>query len=241
MAKVKFGVLAGDVRKSIGAVTYSKNRFGPYVRARTAPVQPRTALQLARRDLLTQLSADYRTLTDPQRDGWNALGLEIVRTDSLGSTYNPTGLQVFVGVNLVRSTFDESAVLDAPALDTPPPVGILAAVATEGGTVQVSGPDLDPAADYMVYGTATRSAGRTFVTGIDQTGLIRGGEWKLLFVGSPSSGSPRVFTLSALYTGRFGALTSKVGTRVCFAVVPVSANRFIYPPVRVDAIVESAG
>ena len=60
-------------------------------------MQPRTPRQTANRSFLTNGSSAWRTLSDAQRTAWNDYAAQISRSDSLGSSYQPTGQELFAG------------------------------------------------------------------------------------------------------------------------------------------------
>lgn len=111
--------LVGQLSKSQGSTTAARNRFGSYFRNRTMPVNPSTALQSTQRAILSAASFGWRALTDAQRDGWAALGLQMTRTDSLGQTYSLTGLQAYSSVYRNVTTYGGTPPSDAPALSPP--------------------------------------------------------------------------------------------------------------------------
>jgi hypothetical protein len=104
-----------EIRGSVNGVTYARNRFGLYARAKASPVQPRTPAQTERRAQLTVLSQRWRTLDESLRAEWRTLADELTRSDSLGLTYRLTGLQAYLQVNLWR------ALLGIAPVDNPPP------------------------------------------------------------------------------------------------------------------------
>lgn len=108
--------LAGKFSKSAGSTTASHNRYGAYMRTRVTPVNPKTTKQLTQRSQLASLSATWRTLTDAQRAAWKALGAQMTRTDSLGATYDLTGLQAFISCNRNILFTGGTVLLAAPAL-----------------------------------------------------------------------------------------------------------------------------
>lgn len=97
---------------SYQGITSSRNRFGQYVRTRAIPVQPRTPKQTQNRAQLTTASNAWRQLTDPQRTAWNDYAAQIGRSDSLGSSYFPTGAALFTGANIAGQAAGTN--LDAP-------------------------------------------------------------------------------------------------------------------------------
>jgi hypothetical protein len=115
-----------EIRGSVNGVTYARNRFGLYARAKASPVQPRTPAQTERRAQLTVLSQRWRTLQESLRAEWRALANELTRSDSLGLTYRLTGLQAYLQVNLWRALLGIAPVDNPPPqLDAPSPVSIV--------------------------------------------------------------------------------------------------------------------
>lgn len=86
---------------SYQGITSSRNRFGQYVRTRATPVQPRTPKATANRAQLTAGSSAWRLLTDPQRTAWNDYAAQLSRTDSLGSSYSPTGASIYTAASII--------------------------------------------------------------------------------------------------------------------------------------------
>lgn len=81
---------------SVAGETYSRNRFGQYIRKRSTPVNPSTAKQVARRAAVTAASVNWKGLTDAQRNAWKAWAENHPKVDTLGQTIYLTGFQWFV-------------------------------------------------------------------------------------------------------------------------------------------------
>jgi hypothetical protein len=113
------GPLVGQLSRSQGNTTASRNRNGSYLRNRVNGVNPNTVAQTIQRNNLGELSGLYRTLTEAARSAWQMLGLQMVRTDTLGQVYSLTGLQAFTSVNRVRRLFGVADLLIAPAFTDP--------------------------------------------------------------------------------------------------------------------------
>lgn len=60
------------------------------------PVQPRTPKQTHMRSFFTSASSAWRALTSAQQTAWNNYAAQLAYSDSLGSSYSPTGQEVFV-------------------------------------------------------------------------------------------------------------------------------------------------
>lgn len=113
--------LVGPLSRSAGSTTASHNRFGNYFRNRVIPVNPNTAAQVAQRQSMTSRSQEWRALTVAQRTAWIALGLTMTRQDSLGVTYNLTGLQAYTSLNRNLVYVGGAVISAAPAV-----VGVVA-------------------------------------------------------------------------------------------------------------------
>jgi len=79
-----------------------KGRSGAFARVNVKGVNPRTNSQIARRAVLSTQSQAWRGLTAAQRAAWNAAAASgaFPQTNALGVTYNPTGAQLFVRLNI---------------------------------------------------------------------------------------------------------------------------------------------
>jgi hypothetical protein len=109
---------------SVNCETYSRNRFGQYVRNRSIPVQPRTPAQVAVRGYLTEATKRWAELTDTQRDAWNEWAQNHKKTDQLGQSYVMTGHQAFVGASVTAQIAGLAPVAEPPEFWAPP-VGLI--------------------------------------------------------------------------------------------------------------------
>lgn len=101
--KVKYGSIITDARGSIAGNTFSRNHYGPYVRARVTPTNPQTAKQTAVRSTVAMLSAEWAsTLSQANRDAWSLYGSNVAMTDKLGATMFLTGYNHFIRSNLLQ-------------------------------------------------------------------------------------------------------------------------------------------
>jgi len=105
---------------SVNYETYSRNRFGQYVRNRSVPVQPRSPAQVQVRDYFTQATTAWAELTEAQRDAWSNWAATHPKTDQLGQTYTMTGHQAFVGAYVTMQLTGEPNVVVPPEPWTPP-------------------------------------------------------------------------------------------------------------------------
>lgn len=102
MAVVRFP--EGQQRSgSVGGAVYSHNRYGAYIRARSVPVNPNTARQVAARNLTRNLSIAWQVeLTQAERDVWDAVADVIDWVNALGDSVTLTGLNWYIRTNTAR-------------------------------------------------------------------------------------------------------------------------------------------
>lgn len=231
MAKFTAGVGFGQASGSIAGTTYSRNRFGPYIRNRAVPVNPSTSPQASVRARFGAQAAAWRGLSTAERLQWNTQAPLISLVDTLGQTYTPSGAQFYSSVNLYRQITGQAALTVPPVTDTPP------ALLTLGGTAAAGTPALSitfsapiAAGDFLILqATAPNSAGRNF---------FGRSEYKQIAV--LDNGDTTPFDALSAYNAVFGALgTGDAGAKISIRAVPVSANGFAQAHSRVDIIVAS--
>jgi hypothetical protein len=100
MALVKFGGGVTQMSGSAGGNTYSRNRFGNYMRSRTKPVNPNSTGQSDVRDALSALSEDWHTeLSSSQRIAWATYANAVSMKNRLGESVYLTGFNHFIRSN----------------------------------------------------------------------------------------------------------------------------------------------
>lgn len=213
----------GDTQSgSRSGFTASRNRFGQYFRRRAAPVQPRTPFQLNQRARLATNAAAWRALTDAQRAGWLSLGLLMVRSDSLGQSYDLNGFLAYCSVNNNKLDAGDAAVSDAPAIVTPPDLT----------TATIT---LTAIAFSVAYTPTPLAAGvRLFISVSPQrsAGVKFNGDYRLIAVTAAAAASPA--NILAAYTARLGVPV--VGNRI-FLSLETYEGGFKGSPFNVSQIV----
>jgi len=105
----------GPLVGSIGSQTFSKNRYGFYVKNKPIPTNPNTAPQAIQRAILRDL-VDYwkSTLTLAQSDAWvHAAALH--KRSKWGASFSLSGINLFVAVNSLLLK-NGVAILTAPTI-----------------------------------------------------------------------------------------------------------------------------
>lgn len=115
MALVKFGGGIAALSGSIGGTTFARSKAGAYARQWTKPVNPRSALQMARRSNVAWLSTYWsKTLTEQQRTDWRAYATGTTWTNKLGETITINGLAAFLQLNVLQRLIPSVIIPDAP-------------------------------------------------------------------------------------------------------------------------------
>lgn len=200
---------------SYQGLTFSRNRFGQYVRSRAIPVNPNSSFQSAVRARLATNASNWRGLTAIQRAGWNDLGLAMLRTDALGQSYALTGYAAFCSVNNNLAAAGDAALTDAPALLNPDPLLTLTPTATVATlSLAYTATPLPAGARLFASLSPQRTAGRTFE-----------GDYRLILVTAAAAASPA--NAFAAYQARFG--TPIVGNKI-FVSAAVYLGGFMSAP-----------
>jgi len=117
MAVIRMG-MGAEARGSMGGIVFSRNRGGAYIRNRTHPVNPNSTRQSEQRNLMREASDQWASLTQPQRDAWNAYAPNVTRLNKLGETIQTTGRAEFIAVNILNATLGLAARTATPLLTT---------------------------------------------------------------------------------------------------------------------------
>ncbi len=197
------GLLSSAASGKLGGIVASHNRGGTYFRHHSIPVQPRTPAQTAVRNQLQAFSSAFKSLTQPQVAGWNALALTVTLKSKLGTTYNPTGQQLFVSCNKHLAAINVNTVLTtAPTIPSIPGFTsfTVANSSSYGYTTAITATYTPtPSASFGIElrASSVLSAARTF---------IGKSQFRTLAGYNPASGIPS--DLLTPFLARFGPLPS---------------------------------
>lgn len=107
--------LASEARGSVGDRVFSRNPFGPYNRARTAPTGLPSFAQIRIRNLMTAASARWASLAaDVERPFWNRYARLVHRHNALGQPFIDQGRNWFIGADVLRHVAYFTTIFKAP-------------------------------------------------------------------------------------------------------------------------------
>lgn len=96
--------LASATSGALADSVFSRNAYGPYVRARTFPTYPASPLQQQRAATMATVSQRWlNVLTQAQRDAWAVWAKHSPRTNALGFLYYLSGQQAYVAHAVFRT------------------------------------------------------------------------------------------------------------------------------------------
>ena len=113
MARVTYGSGVTELAGSIGGVTFQKNASGNIAKLRTNPVVNPTALQAGYQNNIATLVAFWPTLSQANKELWDAVATAHDHTTPWGETKTLSGYQWFLSCNLNRLLLSGS-ILSAP-------------------------------------------------------------------------------------------------------------------------------
>lgn len=218
--------IASDIRGSIDGLTFSRNRFGRVIRAKVAPVNPSSPAQDRIRQLFGDLSHLWSTgIGDDNTTAWHTAATSTTLYDSLGQSYQPTGQNLFISVNMIRRLMGESTLL------VPQVGGSFPLLYTVSGSATASEP---PTADTVTV-TWTGAASAQQAYAVYAAAPVRHGQ---RFVARPrfrwmgyTTGPVYTLAIGTNYVARFGDLSGFAGSRrIPVMVVPLNAGRLMGPP-----------
>lgn len=109
-------VFVGDMSGSVGALTASRGRAGPYFKLKGFPVNPNSPAQVAVRVAFGQLSTLWASLTPDQRLAWATYAENVPVTGGDGDPLTLTGQTMYIRSNTVRLQAQLARIDDAPTL-----------------------------------------------------------------------------------------------------------------------------
>lgn len=162
MALIKWGMMVVDGRGKLGGHVLTKSRNGASVRTKVTPTNPQTSYQQANRAIFGQLSSNWTSLTESQRQAWNGAVKEFEKTNIFGDLKAPAGRDLYISLN--RNILQGGGTeIDVPPLKQGIKPNAITSVDFDA-TGEIISIELQTTLDTnevaMVYLTAPMSAGR---------------------------------------------------------------------------------
>jgi len=119
MAKVLNPLLSVEARGKMEGLIYNTWHGISYVKAFSSPNQPNTEAQLLARSRMSSVAADWRSLTQAQRNTWATYADANPLSDWTGQPKRITAFNWYVRCNVQLERMGESAITDAPGVAAP--------------------------------------------------------------------------------------------------------------------------
>jgi hypothetical protein len=123
MAIIKIGAPLSGIRGTVGGITFSANKAGPYAKIWKPSTVPQTLPQAKSQAEFADEANHWPYITQTQRDDWDAFAADPsqVQTNSLGEQYYLSGFQWFCKAHARLRKIDAARYDDAPVAGYPAP------------------------------------------------------------------------------------------------------------------------
>lgn len=205
MAKFTVGAIVSEIRGTVAATTYSKNKGGAILRNRVTPINRRSNGQTKARQILAAISAGWRGITASQIAAWNAAAPSFPQTDNLGQTIFLSGSQLYQRLNNNLVLIGQAQITDPP---TPVSFAVLTftsitADASSGTVAMAFSPTVPTGYTMVVKATRPLSPGKSFVPV---------SEFRFVKAIAAAATSPQ--SVGTEYVAIFGAITGATGQKI---------------------------
>ena len=151
MARVTYGSGVTELAGSIGGVTYQKNASGNIAKLRANPTVNPTALQADYQTRMAMLVAYWSTLSQADKDTWDAFAAAHDHTTPWGETKTLSGYQWFLSSSLMRLLYYSTFSDVAPTWEVQPPPNAFT-IETSATYIRVAWvPDYNAPNDLIAY------------------------------------------------------------------------------------------
>lgn len=166
MALFKSQVLS-QASGSVGGLTYTRTPSGMVIRARSMPVNPRTARQQDIRNAMSILAGRWSaTLTDEQRESWTVYAGNVKVRNKLGDQVSLSGIAMYTRCNTPRLQTGSGPIDSAPTdMTVGDPISNGALTIDTGVPTYEFSYDPVPTASVAIYLSTGQSAGINFFKG----------------------------------------------------------------------------
>ena len=121
MAIIKLGTTVVGIRGTVGGLTFSANKSGPYAKNWQIGPKTRTPAQTVQRNSLAEFASAWRDISGAQQIDWDTYAALPAQDliNSLGLPYSISGFNWFVKINTQLASAGNPQRDDAPTLTRP--------------------------------------------------------------------------------------------------------------------------
>lgn len=166
---------------SISGITYSRNRYGPYSRARTKPVNPQSSKQQSQRQDFSALSLSWKSLNSLGQQNWETFAITHPSLNKLGEVIVLAPNAQYIKTNLTRKSAGLSVSNTVPSTTTfvSNTLALVATIDTTGPTRVLTLAGTNQATGYkaIVRASAPVSTGRVTPEGMRRIAAVAADAW----------------------------------------------------------------
>lgn len=167
MAIIKVQAPVAGIRGTIGGITYSANKAGPYAKAWSRGSNPKTDFQTAQRRTLSTIPALWNALNGAEQLAWDTFAALPAqdRTNPLGETFSASGYNWFTICNTRLINMGRPPITATPIIARPasPTISTLQLPFLENQIAKITYPsgEWTPTQDQVIEIGVVNSTGRT--------------------------------------------------------------------------------
>lgn len=221
MAVITPSSLISEIRGSVGDVTYSRNQFGPYVKAKLTQPASATAPQVYIRDAMAEGVTAWQSISDAEFEIWKRYVVQHLKIENISRKITLSAYNEFVGRYVNRALVDTGL----SGFKAEPPVRnfpVISEVAQSFESIELTMASENFQTDcaYIIYAAAPVS---------ESVRSINKSNYKYLTFVYPS-GSPETLDIFTLYNTMFSLTSADVGKRIGLAIKAVNSDNYAGSP-----------
>jgi hypothetical protein len=232
MAVITPSALVSEIRGSVGDQTFSRNRYGPYVKQKLVQPASNTAAQIIIRDALSAGVAAWKLTTESTKKNWDAFVSKHLRSKNISRQVRISAFNEFTGRYINRAIV-EGVNTGFTAIPECLCYPVITSVSQSFESLEVNWNALQTPSDveFVIYATPP----------MDSTiRSINKSSYKVLthFTPGASTGAEDIFSaLDAMYT----ITSANVGQRIGLCIKSVNADNYASAkPAYLDFILSAA-
>ncbi len=118
MAKIKFGATVVGARGTLGGITFSANKSGPYIKQWARSSTPRSTIQQVQRSTWSTSAREWSAMTNAERTAWETFASTTAppEVDAFGDDYRISGFAWFTRSTSFRNQAGFTPLIAAPVV-----------------------------------------------------------------------------------------------------------------------------
>lgn len=206
MATITPSALISEIRGKVGSQIFSRNRGGTYSKSYFVPTNPNTTFQASHRAIVGNATAEWKALSQADRDAFIVLAAGHPQKNVLGQTIFWSGFNLFVHlwVNMVQAG-NIGFVIPAEPIDTPTIEPVVTASVASGISINLN----QSFSNFVFRAISFASAPVSPTVNYFTVSRVNYFSFRRLDLANP-------WNATTVYTARHGSLAGKAGMKIMF-------------------------